>query len=261
MHREGFISIAEAIERITPEQIRSVLSPRLQPEQARNAKMLFSGLGVSHGIGIGRVVTNADEAEHLANEGENVVLATSTTSPDDVHGMLVCRAVITESGGSTSHAAVVGRALGLPCVVGCGPHTVTTLAGQTVTVDGEHGFVYAGSLEVEIPSEARDDRLKELLNWAIQRSPIRVLKNDDAPGTTLDLDRHENAVEPQQLAGLLTGVKGAKGGPIASDEGVKAALDAGLDYIVAEPSLPSLIAAIHAGAGNFAGNDNKEQMP
>ncbi len=263
MHREGIISINEAIERITPEQIRSVLSPRLQPEQASNAKTLFSGLGVSHGIGIGRVVTDADEAERLANRGENVVLATSTTSPDDVHGMLVCRAVITESGGSTSHAAVVGRALGLPCVVGCGPQTVTTLAGQTVTVDGEHGFIYAGSLEVEIPSETRDDRLKELLQWAIQRSPLRVLGNDHAPSATLDLDRHEEAIEPHQLAGLLRGATGAKGGPIASDEGVRAALDAGLDYIIAEPSLPSLIAAIHAvaEAGDFPGNDNQERIP
>jgi pyruvate,orthophosphate dikinase len=258
MVREGAIGIDEAIARVTPSQVRSVLSPRLRADQARDAKTLCSGLGVSHGIGIGRVATDADEAERLAGIGENAVLATGTTSPDDVHGMLVCRAVITESGGSTSHAAVVGRALGLPCVVGCGPNTVTALGGQTVTVDGELGNIYAGALEVEVPCENREERLSELLQWAIERSPLRVFGHDDDPDTTLDLDLHEEAVEPGQLARLLAGQKGAKGGPIASDEGVQAALDAGLDYIIAEPSLPSLIAAIHADSRRLTANDNSE---
>lgn len=259
MHREGIISIDEALGRVTPSQVRSVLSPRLQADQAGDASTLYRGLGVSHGIGIGMIATDADTAERLADAGRDVVLATGTTSPDDVHGMLVCRAVITESGGSTSHAAVVGRALGLPCVVGCGPDTVTTLEGQTVTVDGEHGLVYAGALAVEIPSETRDERLRELLQWATERSPLRVLSHDQAPEATLDLDQHEEALEPGQLALLLAGASGARGGPIASDEGVKAAVAAGLDYIVAEPSLPSLIAAIHAGSGRPPADENREQ--
>jgi len=245
MHREGVLSVEQAIARITPEQVRSVLSPRLQPEQADSATTLFSGLGVSHGIGIGRVVTDADTAELLAKQGEQVILATSTTSPDDVHGMLVCNAVITETGGSTSHAAVVGRALGLPCVVGCGPGTVTTLADRVVTVDGEHGRIYDGPLAVETPSETGDERLAELLKWAADLSPLRVLGKQEAPAETLDLDQYEEAVEADRLAPLLAGARGAKGGAIASDEGVRAALAAGLEYIVAEPSLPPLIAAIH----------------
>ncbi|MEE4146266.1 MAG: pyruvate, phosphate dikinase [Halieaceae bacterium] len=256
MHREGAVTMEQAIARITPAQIRSVLSPRLQPGQALDKATLFSGLGVSPGIGIGRVATDADSAEQLARQGEQVILATSTTSPDDVHGMLVCNAVITESGGSTSHAAVVGRALGLPCVVGCGPGTVTTLAGQTVTVDGEHGRIYAGQLAVEIPCETQDDRLAELREWAAKLSPIRVLRREEAPASTLDLDAFEEAVEPDKLAGLLAGARGAKGGAIASDEGVRAALAAGLEYIVAEPSLPPLIAAIHARAGRIP-SDNQ----
>jgi pyruvate,orthophosphate dikinase len=165
--------------------------------------------------------------------------------------MLVCNAVITETGGSTSHAAVVGRALGLPCVVGCGPDTVTTLADQLITVDGEHGKIYAGQLAVETPCETQDERLAELRKWAASLSPIRVLRREDAPADTLDLDQFEEAVEPDKLAPLLAGVRGAKGGAIASDEGVRAALAAGLEYIVAEPSLPSLIAAIHSQSGEI----------
>jgi len=251
MHREGVVTIATAVSRITPEQVRSVLSPRLQPDQALESATLFSGLGVSPGIGIGRVVTDADSAEELSRQGEQVILATSTTSPDDVHGMLVCNAVITESGGSTSHAAVVGRALGLPCVVGCGPGTVTTLADQLITVDGEHGKIYAGQLAVETPCETQDERLAELRKWAASLSPIRVLRREEAPADTLDLDQFEEAVEPDKLAPLLAGVRGAKGGAIASDEGVRAALAAGLEYIVAEPSLPPLIAAIHTQSGEI----------
>jgi pyruvate,orthophosphate dikinase len=256
MHREGAVSEAEAIARITPEQVRSVLSPRLQSDQVERATTLYSGLGVSHGIGIGRVVTDADTAERLAEDGEQVVLATRTTSPDDVHGMLVCNAVITESGGATSHAAVVGRALGLPCVVGCGPGTVTGLADRVVTVDGEHGRIYDGALAVETPCETADERLAELLDWARRLSPLRVLRPQDAPADTLDLDRHEEAVEVDRLPPLLAGARGARGGAIASDEGVRAAVAAGLEYIVAEPSLPALIAAIQARTGHPA-NDNK----
>ncbi len=203
---------------------------------------------MSHGIGIGTVVTNADEAERRAQAGEDVVLATATTSPDDVHGMLVARAVITEQGGATSHAAVVGRALGLPSVVGCGAGSLGNFEGQTVTVDGEHGLIYAGALQVVTPSEDQDERLADILAWAKANSPLQVCSAEDAPDDVLDLHSNHDAADPANLPRLLTGARGAMGGAVASEEGVRAALAAGLEYIVAEPALPALLAALQARA-------------
>jgi pyruvate,orthophosphate dikinase len=256
MCREGSIDIEEAIQRVSPYQVHSILSPRLGEGASDGAAVIASGLGVSHGIGVGTVVTNADEAEHRANSGEDVVLATATTSPDDVHGLLVARAVITEQGGSTSHAAVVGRGLGLPCVVGCGAGSVTALKGRTVTVDGEHGKIYSGALQVVTPSETDDDRLAELLTWARQHSPLTVYRPDEAPDDVLDLDGNEDAADPANLPALIKGARGASGGAIASEQGVRAAVEAGLEYIVTEPTLPALLAAIHAGTKST----NKERL-
>ena len=246
MVREGTITLEEATHRITPEQVHTILSPRLADGAVEDATVLASGLGVSHGIGVGTVVTDADEAEQRASSGDDVVLATATTSPDDVHGMLVARAVITEQGGSTSHAAVVGRALGLPSVVGCGSGTVTGLGGRVVTVDGEHGRIYEGALDVVTPSETQDERLEDLLAWAREHSPLAVYRYDEAPGDALDLDGIDDAADPANLPALIEGSRGARGGSIASEEGVRAALDAGLEYVVGEPTLPILLAALQA---------------
>ncbi len=247
MFREGVIGIEDAIRRINPDQVHSILSPRLGDGAADKAQVVASGLGVSHGVGIGTVVTDADEAERRAHDGEDVVLATATTSPDDVHGMLVARAVITEQGGSTSHAAVVGRALGLPSVVGCGEGSISGLQGEVVTVDGEHGKVYRGALAVVTPCETDDGRLAQLLEWAREHSPLAVYRPDEAPQDTLDLEANDDAADPANLPALIQGARGARGGAIASEQGVKAALDAGLEFIVAEPTLPALLAAIHTG--------------
>ena len=114
--------------------------------------MLASGKALA-GVGIGVVVDNSDEAERRARGGEAVILARATTSPEDLHGMIAARAVATEQGGSTSHAAVVGRALGLPCAVGCGVGALAGLTGRVVTVDGRLGKVFEGALPVEKPDE------------------------------------------------------------------------------------------------------------
>ncbi|MFY1621022.1 PEP/pyruvate-binding domain-containing protein [Micromonospora sp. WMMD736] len=100
-----------------------------------------SGRPASTGVGSGVVVCDSDEAEERALAGEDIILARRTTSPDDVHAMAVVRAVLTEIGGATSHAAVVSRELQVPCVVGCGVDTVTQLEGQRVTVDATEGRV------------------------------------------------------------------------------------------------------------------------
>ena len=248
MQREGTIDIGEAIARVTPAQVRSLLSPRLTAAAARTVPVA-NGKGVSPGVGAGVVVTSADEAERRAKQGEDVILATPTTCPDDVHGMLAARAVVTEFGGSTCHAAVVGRSLGLPCVVGCGTGAVTALRGATVTVDGGAGSIYAGVLEIVLPDEREDEWLEQLLHWVSERSPLRVLRPHEAPaGQILDLDALEAETGPDQLAGLLQGVEAARGRVIASDEGIAAALAAKLRFIVAEPTLPPLLTAVQMAA-------------
>ena len=251
MQREGVIDIDEALSRVTPAQVRSLLSPRLTTEAAKS-RPIVSGNGVSPGVGVGVVVTSADEAERRAKKGEAVILATTTTCPDDVHGMIAARAVVTEFGGSTSHAAVVGRSLGLPCVVGCGAGAVTALDRDTVTVDGGAGGIYPGVLAIDSPDEREDERLQQLLQWVAERSPLRVLRPDEAPdGDILDLDALQ-AAEPDQLADLLQGAKAASGRAIASDEGIAAALAANLRFIVAEPTLPPLLAAVQISANRVA---------
>lgn len=246
MVNEGIISTREALQRVTPEQVQRILSPQLTENATEGVQVLASGQGVSHGVGVGTVVTTSDEAEHRAQAGENVVLATATTCPDDLHGMLVARAVMTEHGGSTSHAAVIGRGLGLPSVVGCGPDTVTRLEGQLVTVDGIQGKIYQGALDVITPCENQDKRLKTLLTWARQHSPITVYRDTEAPSDTLDLDGIDEAADPANLLNFIKGSRGIRGGSIASEEGVRAALKAGVQFIVGEPTLPILLAAIRA---------------
>lgn len=152
MHDEGLISREEALARVTPAQLAAMLAPVLSDPGA--APLLASGTPASPGAGAGLAVTSAPEAEARAAAGETVVLVRPTTSPDDVGGMLAAVAVVTEAGGATSHAAVVGRALGKPVVTGCGAGTLALLAGQPVTVCGTSGRVFAGLLPLAAPPPA-----------------------------------------------------------------------------------------------------------
>ncbi|SDY99928.1 Tryptophan 2,3-dioxygenase [Amycolatopsis xylanica] len=155
---EGLIDIQEALSRVPADWEPAVSGGSgLGGEVAR-------GLGVSQGIATGYVVDSADEAADLAEAGKPVVLARPTTSPHDIHGFLVAAAVITERGGSTSHAAVVGRQIGLPCVVGCGDGVIENLVGKLVTVDGTRGTVHEG--EAAVAGESRHStQIECLLRW------------------------------------------------------------------------------------------------
>ena len=113
--REGMIDAKAALMRLTPDQLRIMLSPHISEAALHVAQLLASGEGASPGVGIGTVVGDADEAERRVQVGEAVVLARPTTSPEDLHGMIASQAVVTEKGGSTSHAAVVGRAWASLC--------------------------------------------------------------------------------------------------------------------------------------------------
>jgi len=241
---EGMIEPVEALRRVTPEQVRILLSPRLADGAAHGATILVEGEGASPGVGQGVVVIDPDEAEERARCGDAVVLARPTTSPNDVHGMIAARAILTEKGGSTSHAAVVGRALGRPCVVGCGEGQLVGLAGRTVTVDGQAGFVYDGRLAVITPNENDDPALSQLLRWADEYCDIAV-END--AHDAIDLDTLPSG--PGQLDETFASVaRGAvvRGAILTSDEGVCAAIEAGIGTIVTSPRLPALLQVAQA---------------
>ena len=250
--REGLIDEKAAALRLSPDQVRILLSPRIAESALGEAQALASGEAASPGVGIGIVVSDSDEAERRARAGEAVILARPTTSPEDLHGMIAARAVVTELGGSTSHAAVVGRALGLPCVVGCGKGALDALQGRVVTVDGRAGKVYAEALPIEAPAESDHSALAQLAQWAAKISPLRVIPPSASEAAeAADLSGDEDAADPERIAFALRrlgGARGARGGVIACDAGVRAAIRAGLAFIVAEPILPPLLAAVRAAA-------------
>jgi len=249
---EGVIDRRSALLRVSPDQVRLILSPRIAERALAGARLLASGEPASPGVGVGHVVTDPDEAERRAAAGDAVILARPTTSPDDLHGMIAARAVVTEQGGGTSHAAVVGRALGLPCVVGCGKGALDPLAGQIVTVDGRAGKVYAGALEIEAPDESHNPALLRISQWAAEETPLRVISAASAEAAlATDISQDIDAAELEKIGLALTRVKGARGvrgGLIASDAGVLAAIKAGLEFIVADPVLPPLLAAVRQAA-------------
>jgi pyruvate,orthophosphate dikinase len=129
-------------------KVLQAAGPHLDTEARADAAVLASGRPACPGIVSGTVVCDVDEAETRALEGEDVILARPTTNPHDVAAMAVVRGILTEIGGATSHAAVVSRELGVPCVVGCGAGALTKLDGQLVTVDATSGEVLAGALPV-----------------------------------------------------------------------------------------------------------------
>ena len=174
LQRAGIITVDEALGRITAEHIRTLLVPQLDPTELAATSPVASGKPACPGIATGIVVTDPDQAEDMADDGVDVILARVTTDPNDVAAMSNSVAVLTELGGSTSHAAVVCREMAVPCIVGCGTGTVTELEGQTVTVDATNGTVYPGALTVLDPVSAEDDALQTVTSW------LRAESGDDA---------------------------------------------------------------------------------
>jgi pyruvate, orthophosphate dikinase len=171
MAMAGSIDIDTALSRVSPDQVRTLLLPRLKPGAAEGAAVIVRGDGACPGVGSGIFVADSDEAERRSKAGEDIILVRATTSPDDVHGMIAARAIVTEQGGATSHAAVVSRALGRPCVVGAGIGAVA-LAGRVGTVDGAAGLVYDGRVATENPLERDNPRLMQLIDWARARCTV-----------------------------------------------------------------------------------------
>jgi pyruvate, orthophosphate dikinase len=197
LSEEGAIDRAEALNRVTPEQLTSVLAPRLSEEVAAAAEVVARGIPACPGVAGGVAIADSDAATEA---DADVVLTRPTTSPEDVSGMIAARAVVTERGGSTSHAAVVTRALGRPSVVGVGEGVTTDLVGAELTVDGSAGVVYRGVLPTEEVDPASVPGLETLIEWARELSPVEVVDDEDAGsvdpaalGTSDDLSSPEGA--------------------------------------------------------------------
>ncbi|NMO04829.1 pyruvate, phosphate dikinase [Gordonia sp. TBRC 11910] len=177
--REGLLTRREAVERISAEQVQTLAT---ESSASTSATVLASGVGASPGAAVGVVFTDTDEACAAAAEGVGVVLVRPSTSPIDVPAMFESVAVVTEVGGTTSHAALVCREIGVPCVVGCGTGLTESLAGQTVTVDGSTGTVYAG--DALSSALTRDEYVDELLSYLPDSVP------SDHPLATLAASDH-----------------------------------------------------------------------
>lgn len=170
MCEDGLLDVEAALARVTPEQLSEVLRPHLEPEARAAATVLAKGECACPGVATGVVVTTADQAETEAAAGKDVILATPTTNPDDVHGMVAAQAIVTEIGGATSHAAVVSRELGRACIVGCGEGSLATLAGRVVTVDSMSGELLDGALPVSAPGHHDDPAVVTFRDWVSEHA-------------------------------------------------------------------------------------------
>ncbi len=198
MVSEGLIDESEAVLRVAPDSLEQLLHARLpEPEtlEKRGVRPLARGLPASPGAATGRIVLSADEAERLAGEGKDVILVRRETSPEDIHGMKAAVGIVTATGGMTSHAAVVARGLGRSCVAGVGELNVdyeqekvtvrTELGakvlkpGDVITLDGSHGLVYEGALDVV--AAATVPEFETLMGWADARRRLGVRANADTP--------------------------------------------------------------------------------
>lgn len=244
---EGVITPAEAVGRVTAEQVRALLRPEIDPDAAAAAELLVTGSAASPGVATGLAVGTPEEAQ----QHPGAVLVRRATSPDDVHGMIAAAAVVTEQGGATSHAAVVSRALDTPCVVGCGAGTVERLLGRTVTVDATAGRVYTGGVATTAVDETADADLRRLGEWASDAAaPVAVVDpGADVPEPVFDADTVPPGELGERLPAIPSGTRSVRGALFTTTDGVRHALDHGVEVIVAAHRLPVLLSAVAHRAG------------
>ncbi len=197
MVKEGLITREEALMRVTPAQVDQFLHPRFDPEAKTKAQeegnLLAVGLNASPGAATGVAIFDADKAEERGQGGEAVILVRPETNPDDVHGMVQAQGILTQRGGMTSHAAVVARGWGKPCVAGCEAIKINLEArkftvnereireGDFISIDGATGEVFAGALSTIEPSFEEEHDLVTLLGWADEVRRLGVWTNADYP--------------------------------------------------------------------------------
>lgn len=186
---EGLITKAEALLRIDPESLDQLLHPTLDPDATRN--IIASGLPASPGAASGEVVFNSDDAEKVASDGRKVILVRIETSPDDIHGMHAAQGILTSRGGMTSHAAVVARGMGRPCVSGVGSIRIDyarekfsvlgqeVKKGDVITIDGSKGQIMLGKVPTIQPELSGD--FSTLMEWADETRRMKVRANAETP--------------------------------------------------------------------------------
>lgn len=211
---EGLITKDEAVERVTPENVDTLLHPQFDNEAKKDAetsgKLIAKGVNASPGAAVGRVYFDADTAEKMAKEGkQDTIMVRPFTKPDDVHGMIASKGVLTSEGGATSHAAVVARQFGIPCVVGASAIKIdldkrvmnvgesVVKEGEWISVDGTTGNIYAGRIPVTIPSIEEQVELITLLKWADEISARKNIRSAPNGGPTRGLQVWANADYPK----------------------------------------------------------------
>lgn len=174
MVKEKMISKEEALFRVTPAQLDQLFHPMINPKVKKTLGAIAKGLNASPGAATGQIVFTADEAEEWVKEGKKVLLVRKETSPEDIGGMDAAEGILTSTGGMTSHAAVVARGMGTPCVAGCKEVVVSGKSmkvgnkkykeGDFITIDGTTGEVFEGEVELKNPVVTKD--LATFLGWA-----------------------------------------------------------------------------------------------
>src|SRR6056297_939569 len=201
MVEEKMITEEESVGRVTPAQLDQVFHPMIDPSTTKDKEPLTKGLNASPGAAAGQIVFTAEDAEAWVKDGKKVVLVRKETSPEDIGGMHAAEGILTSTGGMTSHAAVVARGMGKPCVAGCKAAVVTpgTLTiegkkykeGDWLTIDGTDGEVYGGQIDLVDPKITDD--LSKFLAWAddvrkkadrkgVKEKGFGVRTNADTPG-------------------------------------------------------------------------------
>lgn len=196
MAAEGIIDKATALTRVEPVQLNQLLLPSFNQESKTAAKkagrLLATGLNASPGAAIGEIVFDPDESEKLSNEhSKKVILVRVETCPDDIHGIVPAQGVVTSRGGMTSHAAVVARGMGKPCVAGCESFRVDPekqevhvngeilRKGDVISIDGSTGEIFKGQIATHEPKLS--DEFQTLLKWADETRVLRIRTNADTP--------------------------------------------------------------------------------
>ncbi|HKH19894.1 MAG TPA: pyruvate, phosphate dikinase [Gammaproteobacteria bacterium] len=191
MVHEGLIDETTAVQRVTPEQLNQLLHPTVDVDPQAGIVVLATGIPASPGAAQGQVVFSPDDAEEIARDGKKVILVRQETSPDDFHGMVAAQAVLTGRGGATSHAAVVARGMGKPCVTGAtmleidysqqqfSVNGTIVPKGEWITLDGSTGRVFVGQITLVQPSLGAD--FYKLMGWADEHRCLRVRANVDTP--------------------------------------------------------------------------------
>jgi pyruvate,orthophosphate dikinase len=214
MALEGLITKDEAVERVTPENVDTLLHPQFDNEAKKDAeksgKLIAKGVNASPGAAVGQIYFDADMAEKMAKEGkQDTIMVRPFTKPDDVHGMIASKGVLTSEGGATSHAAVVARQFGIPCVVGASAikidlekrimnvGDIVVKEGEWISVDGTTGLIYVGKIPVTIPSIEEQVELMTLLKWADEICARKNIRSATDSGPTRGLQVWANADYPK----------------------------------------------------------------